>query len=92
MRISATDIDDGMNSALQYDLSPRVPQDSNFFRIDQNTGVIYLDHLIDVSMIYTMYKHWNDVQNVTSGNINVFLKYFYDMNIFILLERPRLQI
>ncbi|XP_025194494.1 DE-cadherin isoform X1 [Melanaphis sacchari] len=47
MRISATDIDDGINSAIQYDLSPRMPQDSNYFRIDQNTGVIYLDRTID---------------------------------------------
>ncbi|XP_050421332.1 DE-cadherin isoform X2 [Adelges cooleyi] len=47
MRISATDIDDGINSAIQYDLSPRVPQDSGYFRIDQSTGVIYLDRFID---------------------------------------------
>ncbi|XP_050545953.1 DE-cadherin isoform X3 [Daktulosphaira vitifoliae] len=47
MRISATDIDDGMNSAILYDLSPRVPQDSEYFRIDQNTGVIYLARPID---------------------------------------------
>jgi len=51
MRISATDIDDGINSAIQYDLSPRMPQDSNYFRIDQNTGVIYLDRAIDVRII-----------------------------------------
>lgn len=57
MRISATDIDDGINSALQYDLSPRVPQDSNYFRIDTNTGVIYLDRQIDVSIVFVMYTH-----------------------------------
>lgn len=57
MRISATDIDDGINSALQYDLSPRVPQDSNYFRIDVNTGVIYLDRQIDVSIVFVMYTH-----------------------------------
>lgn len=51
MRISATDIDDGINSAIQYDLSPRMPQDSNYFRIDQNTGVIYLDRAIDVRIL-----------------------------------------
>lgn len=51
MRISATDIDDGVNSAIVYDLSPRVPQDSNYFSIDQNTGVIYLSNrAIDVSV------------------------------------------
>lgn len=50
MRISASDIDDGINSAIVYDLAPRVPQDSNYFRIDQNTGVIYLDRPIDVSI------------------------------------------
>lgn len=56
MRISATDIDDGINSVIQYDLSPRVSQDSNYFHVDQNTGVIYLDKTIDVSnILYIIY-------------------------------------
>jgi len=49
MRISATDIDDGVNSVIQYELSPRVQEDSFYFHVEQNTGVIYLDRAIDVS-------------------------------------------
>ncbi|XP_025422894.1 DE-cadherin isoform X3 [Sipha flava] len=47
MRISATDIDDGLNSAIIYELSARVPVDTNYFRINSNTGVIHLDRTID---------------------------------------------
>lgn len=87
MRISATDIDDGINSAIQYDLSPRMPQDSNYFRIDQNTGVIYLDRAIDVRIIlYIVIKS-------IIFNIN----WFFSLNLIhklllISLARSRLQI
>lgn len=47
MRISATDIDDGNNSLVVYDLEPKVSQDGKYFRIDSNTGVIYLDRAIE---------------------------------------------
>lgn len=47
MRISATDIDDGVNSVIQYELSPRVQEDSFYFHVEQSTGVIYLDRAID---------------------------------------------
>lgn len=49
MRISATDIDDGNNSLVIYDLKPKEPKDGKYFRIDSNTGVIYLDSAIEVS-------------------------------------------
>ncbi|KAF6207435.1 hypothetical protein GE061_018678 [Apolygus lucorum] len=47
MRISATDIDDGNNSIVTYDLEPLNPEDKGFFRIDPSTGVIYLNRTID---------------------------------------------
>lgn len=50
MRISATDIDDGRNSIVTYGLKANPPSDMKYFRIDNNTGIIYLDHVIDVSM------------------------------------------
>lgn len=52
MRISATDIDDGNNSRVVYDLEAKVPADSEYFRVDKTTGVIYLDKEIDVSASY----------------------------------------
>lgn len=50
MRVSATDIDDGNNSVVRYSLSPSKPDDGVYFRIDRNTGVIYLNKTIDVSI------------------------------------------
>ncbi|XP_043520392.1 DE-cadherin [Frieseomelitta varia] len=47
MRVSATDIDDGNNSVVYYSLSPRRPEDGVYFRIDRNTGVIFLNKTID---------------------------------------------
>lgn len=52
MRVSATDIDDGNNSVVYYSLSPKRPEDGVYFRIDRNTGVIFLDKTIDVSTRY----------------------------------------
>lgn len=49
MRVSATDIDDGNNSVVYYSLSPKKPEDGVYFRIDRNTGVIFLNKTIDVS-------------------------------------------
>nr|UZM07822.1 cadherin 3 [Geocoris pallidipennis] len=47
MRISATDIDDGNNSIVVYSLQS-IPDDSkNYFKIDNRTGVIYLNRAID---------------------------------------------
>ncbi|XP_066996058.2 DE-cadherin [Anabrus simplex] len=48
MRVSATDIDDGNNSIVSYQLIP-VSDDSDleYFRIDENTGVIFLQKAID---------------------------------------------
>lgn len=54
MRISATDIDDGNNSRVVYDLNPRVPDDAKYFHIDKTTGVIVLDRPIDVSISTVM--------------------------------------
>lgn len=50
MRISATDVDDGNNSFVLYDLEPRMPEDEGYFRVDRHTGVIYLAKNIDVSL------------------------------------------
>ncbi|XP_043265483.1 DE-cadherin isoform X1 [Colletes gigas] len=47
MRVSATDIDDGNNSVVYYSLSPKRPEDGVYFRIDRNTGVIFLNRTID---------------------------------------------
>ncbi|XP_031842734.1 DE-cadherin isoform X2 [Nomia melanderi] len=47
MRVSATDIDDGNNSVVYYNLSPKRPEDGVYFRIDRNTGVIFLNKTID---------------------------------------------
>jgi hypothetical protein len=49
MRISATDIDNGNNSIVVYTLEPRQNVDQGYFRIDANTGVIFLNRTIDVS-------------------------------------------
>ncbi|XP_034940506.1 DE-cadherin [Chelonus insularis] len=47
MRVSATDIDDGNNSVVQYSLSSIRPEDANYFKIDEKTGVINLNQRID---------------------------------------------
>ncbi|GLH15736.1 DE-cadherin [Gryllus bimaculatus] len=53
MRISATDIDDGKNSIVSYILmSERDASDMNYFRIDENTGVIFLNKSIDKPVDY----------------------------------------
>lgn len=49
MRVSATDIDDGNNSVVRYNLSSKRPDDAAYFRIDHESGVIYLNQVIDVS-------------------------------------------
>lgn len=49
MRVSATDIDDGNNSVVRYSLSSKRPDDAVYFRIDRESGVIFLNKVIDVS-------------------------------------------
>jgi hypothetical protein len=49
MRISATDIDDGNNSIVLYELEPKLEVDEGYLRIDANTGVIFLNRTINVS-------------------------------------------
>lgn len=46
MRISATDIDDGNNSVVHYSLDSTSP-DQNYFYIDPDNGVIFLNKTID---------------------------------------------
>ena len=58
MRISATDVDDGNNSIVLYDLEPRMPEDIGYFRVDRNTGVIYLSKNIDVSPSFNFEFHF----------------------------------
>lgn len=52
MRVSATDIDDGNNSVIRYNLYAKRPDDSGYFVIDEKTGVIVLNKTIDVSIEY----------------------------------------
>ncbi|KAJ9588061.1 hypothetical protein L9F63_018579, partial [Diploptera punctata] len=47
MRISATDMDDGNNSIVLYKLEPKQPQDRGYMRIDEKTGIIFLNRTID---------------------------------------------
>ncbi|XP_054263289.1 DE-cadherin-like [Macrosteles quadrilineatus] len=47
MKISATDIDDGNNSKVFYDLQAKKPEEANYFHIENNTGVIILNRDID---------------------------------------------
>jgi len=49
MRVSATDIDDGNNSVVRYSLSPKKFDDVMYFRIDRESGIIFLSKVIDVS-------------------------------------------
>lgn len=49
MRISATDIDDGNNSLVYYELEAKSSEDEGFFRIDKTSGIIYLEKNITVS-------------------------------------------
>uniref|UniRef100_A0A1B6C6Z7 Cadherin domain-containing protein n=1 Tax=Clastoptera arizonana TaxID=38151 RepID=A0A1B6C6Z7_9HEMI len=47
IRVSATDIDDGNNSKILYEINATKPQDNGYFHIDKDTGIIYLDKKID---------------------------------------------
>ncbi|XP_046488919.1 DE-cadherin isoform X1 [Neodiprion pinetum] len=47
MRVSATDIDDGNNSVVRYSLTSKIAEDEMYFRIDRNTGIIFLNKTID---------------------------------------------
>lgn len=49
MRVSATDFDDGDNGTVRYYLSAMNFSDEGYFRIDKETGIIYLQKAIDVS-------------------------------------------
>jgi hypothetical protein len=50
MRISATDIDDGNNSIVAYELHTLREDERGYFRVDRATGVITLNRTIDVSL------------------------------------------
>lgn len=51
MRVSATDIDDGNNSVVRYSLLSKRPDDAVYFRIHNESGIIYLNKTIDVSNV-----------------------------------------
>ncbi|KAK0157584.1 hypothetical protein PV328_011310 [Microctonus aethiopoides] len=53
MRVSATDIDDGNNSVIRYNLYAKRPDDSGYFVIDEKTGVIVLNKTIDRELGHT---------------------------------------
>lgn len=58
MRISATDIDDGTNSVVTYSFD--YGSTEKYFRIDEETGVIYLNNsLIPVCV---MFKQWTNFE------------------------------
>ena len=46
-RISATDLDDGDNSVVMYELMSNKPNHHKYFRMDNTSGIIYLDRPID---------------------------------------------
>ena len=48
MRVSATDIDDGKNSQLRYTLKSSNREVDKYFRIDANSGVIFLKKKLEV--------------------------------------------
>lgn len=56
MRISATDIDDGNNSIVAYELHTLREEERGYFRVDRATGVITLNRTIDVSIFMTLLK------------------------------------
>ncbi|XP_065212799.1 DE-cadherin isoform X2 [Planococcus citri] len=48
MRLSATDIDNGSNSVIVYSLMEKgSPSDVKYFRVQNTTGIVYLNKLID---------------------------------------------
>ncbi|XP_012537254.1 DE-cadherin isoform X1 [Monomorium pharaonis] len=47
MRVSAADIDDGNNSVVRYTLASKKTDDAAYFRIDSESGVIFLNKAID---------------------------------------------
>lgn len=47
MRISATDLDDGENSIVMYELMTNKPNHHKYFRMDNSSGIIFLDRAID---------------------------------------------
>lgn len=49
MRISATDIDDGNNSLVYYQLEAKSREDEGIFQIDSISGIISLRRNITVS-------------------------------------------
>ena len=51
MRLSATDIDNGSNSIIMYSLLEKAghPEDVRYFRVQNNSGIIFLNKQIDVS-------------------------------------------
>jgi len=49
MRVSANDIDDGNNSDVRYSLTTVSPEEAVYFRIDHESGVIFLNEIINVS-------------------------------------------
>lgn len=60
MRVSAIDVDDGNNSVVHYSLVSKKTDDSDpYFRIDINTGVIFLNKTLDVSNLETFFKIYN---------------------------------
>lgn len=49
MRVSASDIDDGDNAIVRYSLAAKKTEDAAYFRIDSESGFIFLNKAIDVS-------------------------------------------
>lgn len=65
MRVSATDIDDGNNSVVRYSLSPKKQEDGVYFRIDHETGVIFLNKTI--TEVSNIEDEVNKIALVSSG-------------------------
>ncbi|KAM0730456.1 DE-cadherin [Formica fusca] len=71
MRVSATDIDDGNNSVVRYSLSSKRPDDAVYFRIDRESGVIFLNKVIDRNPDYkfSMIATAEDIGEIPNFNV-----------------------
>ena len=58
MRISATDIDNGNNSLVYYELEAKFREDEGYFKIDNTSGYIYLNKSINVRPQFFFFFLW----------------------------------
>lgn len=56
MRVFAYDLDDGENSRLSYNFSDETGDFSKYFRIDKETGVIYLENFLSGVSFFSVHS------------------------------------